>query len=58
MDKGTGSLAWTLPDSDHVVVEGKINGDSLYARLRRVDTSKLLLNSRGFHWINENPFNR
>jgi hypothetical protein len=58
MDDGVGSLTWTVPDAEHVAVEGKIGGDSVYARLRRIDTSKLLLNSRGFHWINENPFNR
>jgi len=27
-------------------------------KLQRVDPSKTLLLSRGFHWINEVPFNR
>jgi hypothetical protein len=58
MNDGIGSVAWTVPDSEHVAVEGKIAGDSIYARLRRIDTSKLMLNSRGFHWINETPYNR
>ena len=30
----------------------------LAARLKRIDDSKFLLKSRGFHWINEFPFNR
>jgi uncharacterized membrane protein YphA (DoxX/SURF4 family) len=58
MDAGGGSLAWTVPDADHVAVEGRIAGDAIYARLRKIDTSKLLLNNRGFHWINETPYNR
>ncbi len=30
----------------------------IHAELRRFDESKFLLLSRGFHWINEAPFNR
>jgi hypothetical protein len=26
--------------------------------LHRTDETKFLLKSRGFHWINEHPFNR
>jgi hypothetical protein len=58
MDDGVGSITWNVPDSDHVTMEGRIAGNSIYARLRKIDTSKLLLNSRGFHWINETPYNR
>jgi hypothetical protein len=45
---------YSQPDPDHVVLDG----DSLVVRLKRVDTSKFLLMSRGFNWINERPFNR
>jgi hypothetical protein len=38
-------------------MEGTIDGQKIHARLRRVDDSKLLLLSRGFHWINEYPYN-
>jgi hypothetical protein len=58
MNDGVGSIAWTIPDSEHLAVEGKVRGDAIYARLRKIDTSKLLLNSRGFHWISETPYNR
>jgi hypothetical protein len=34
-----------------------MGGSVLAVGLRRVDTSKLLLISRGFHWISEYPFN-
>jgi hypothetical protein len=51
-------LAYELPDADHLVLNGLVGGDTVRARLRRVDDSSLLLVSRGFHWINEFPYNR
>jgi len=44
---------WSSPDSDHAVLER--GGETI--RLRKVDTTKLPLLSRGFHWINETSFN-
>jgi multidrug transporter EmrE-like cation transporter len=35
-----------------------MRGDSLHITLHHVDESKFLLLSRGYHWINELPFNR
>jgi len=32
--------------------------DDLAVKLRKSDPSKFLLVNRGFHWINERPFNR
>jgi len=49
-----GHYTWTKPDADHVVLKG----DKLTIKLRRIDASKFLLVDRGFHWINERPFNR
>jgi uncharacterized membrane protein YphA (DoxX/SURF4 family) len=51
-------LAWSRPDSEHLVLDGKLGSDAVVMRLKKVDTSKFLLTSRGFHWINEMPFNR
>ncbi len=39
-------------------MEGTLDGRKIKARMRRVETSDFLLISRGFHWINEYPFNR
>ena len=50
-------FTWSRPDPDHVVLEGA-NGAAISIRLRKIDTSKFLLLSRGFHWINEVPMNR
>ena len=58
LTNGKGELTWWLPDDSHLQVEGKLDGSPMFARLRRIDTSQMLLNSRGFHWISEYPFNR
>jgi hypothetical protein len=43
---------------DLLVVEGMVDGKPIRGRFRRMDASRFLLLSRGFHWINEWPFNR
>lgn len=53
-----GTLIYSRPDADRVLLEGKLSGDMLTIKLREVDTTKFLLVNRGFHWINERPFNR
>ena len=51
-------LTWSRPDAGHVVLQGSLNGAPANIRLRKIDTNKFLLVNRGFHWINEMPFNR
>ncbi len=51
-------LTWSRPDPDHVLLQGALNGSPASIRLRKIDTSKFLLLSRGFHWINETGVNR
>jgi hypothetical protein len=53
-----GAFSYSRPDPDHVLLSGSWSGGAVAIRLRRVDTAKLLLNGRGFHWISEYPFNR
>lgn len=57
-NKSASVLHYSRSDADHVLLDGQLNGQALSVRLRRVDASKFLLVSRGFHWINEMPFNR
>jgi hypothetical protein len=45
-------------EKDVLLLEGELDGQKVSAKLHRVDESKVLLTSRGFHWINEVPFNR
>ena len=45
-------------DAKLISLRGEIDGQKLYAKLSRFDESTFLLKSRGFHWIQEYPFNR
>lgn len=44
--------------NDSLRLDGIVKGDSLHVRLHRLDETKFLLVSRGYHWINEFPLNR
>ncbi len=58
-DKGKkGTFSYTQPDASHVVLQGKLSNDSIGIKMHRVDESKFLIVSRGFHWISELPFNK
>lgn len=52
------TLNYHHPDSTHLILSGQLNGDSIYIALQKVDLNKLRLLNRGFHWINEYPYNR
>lgn len=43
---------------DILTVEGKLDGQTIRAKLHHVPDPKFMLTARGFHWINEYPFNR
>jgi uncharacterized membrane protein YphA (DoxX/SURF4 family) len=55
--KWKADLTFNHPVPDQMTVEGQYDGQKLAVKLHRSD-SKYLLNTRGFHWINESPFNR
>jgi hypothetical protein len=50
-------LSYEQPEPGLLVLDGTFDGHPLRARLRKVDTSKFPLVSRGFHWVTEMPFN-
>ena len=52
------SYAQSGPHNEQLELDGVLRGDSLHIRLHRVDETKFLLVSRGYHWIDELPFNR
>jgi hypothetical protein len=52
------TLAYAKPDTNHLVLAGKLGADSVVVKLRRLDEKRFLLTSRGYHWIQEQPFNR
>jgi len=52
------TFAFGRPEPDRLIIEGTLNGVKLDVKLKRVDESSMLLLNRGFHWVNEYPFNR
>lgn len=54
----TRAFSYERQDADHLVLSGVLEGDTVVLRMRRFDERRLLLNSRGFNWIQEQPFNR
>jgi uncharacterized membrane protein YphA (DoxX/SURF4 family) len=52
------TFAFVKPAEDQLVLRGLVGSDSIVATLKRVDESKFLLTSRGFNWVQEQPFNR
>jgi len=51
-------LVWSNPDAEHILLTGTLNSSPVAIKLRKIDTSRFLLLSRGFHWINETALNR
>ena len=46
------------PDPHTLIVDGTMNGKKIHAAMRLEAEKEFLLMTRGFHWINEYPFNR
>ncbi len=51
-------FAYTQPDSETLFMKGKIKNDSIRVTMKKMKPRKFLLNTRGFHWVNEVPFNK
>jgi hypothetical protein len=52
------TLVWSRPDPSRLTLKGNLDGSPISVELRQIDPAKFLLVNRGFHWINEFPFNR
>lgn len=52
------AFGFTKPNSVHLLLKGVFKNDSLKILLRGQGSNKFLLMDRGFHWINEYPYNR
>jgi len=52
------ALACTKPDGEHLALEGKIGEDALVVKLKKLPLPQFQLETRGFHWIQEFPYNR
>lgn len=56
--KWKSAFSYRRPSPGVLEMEGTFDGQKIRARLRRVDDSRFPLLTRGFHWINEYPYNR
>jgi len=53
-----GHLEYSLMGKDGMLLRGKWMSDSIFVTLKKDDINNFLLVNRGFHLINETPFNR
>jgi hypothetical protein len=49
---------YTRPDPGTLIVDGTMDGKKIHATMKLDAEKEFLLTTRGFHWINEVPFNR
>lgn len=57
--KSRTTLSYRQADANTLLLDGTFEGKKIVATLRKTGGEKtFLINSRGFHWINEVPFNR
>lgn len=52
------SLSYERPTANQLVFRGTLGSDTLLVTMQQYDVNNFLLVRRGFHWINEYPFNR
>jgi hypothetical protein len=46
------------PSQDQLILDGNMDGHKIHMQLQLVDRNSFVLVNRGFHWIQEYPFNR
>ena len=52
------TLSYVRPETDRLILDGKLaSGANIHVELRRRELGTLPLLKRGFHWLNEVPFN-
>ena len=53
-----GTLVYAQPDADHLTLTGTVDGHAVVMELCRRPAREYRLVTRGFHWVNEAPYNR
>jgi hypothetical protein len=51
-------LHFQRPAQDQLTLDGEMDGHKIHMQLQLIDRNKFLLVNRGFHWVQEFPFNR
>jgi uncharacterized membrane protein YphA (DoxX/SURF4 family) len=52
------NFTYSRPATDELALNGSMDGHQVQMKLKLLDRDKLTLVNRGFHWINEYPFQR
>jgi len=52
------TLTYSRPDADHLMLDGLFFGHTVHAEAKLRPANTFLLTTRGFHWVQEVPFNR
>ena len=53
-----GKFMFQRPAADTLIFDGEMDNHKMHMQLHLVDRNKFLLVNRGFHWVQEYPFNR
>ena len=51
------SFSFNRPDEDDLILDGTVNVHKQHIQLKRMNSSEFPVTSRGFHWIQDYPFN-
>jgi hypothetical protein len=54
----TARFVFERPAPDRLTLDGTMDGSKVRLQLRLFDQKNFLLLTRGFHWVQEFPFNR
>jgi hypothetical protein len=52
------NFVYSFPQENVLLLTGKWNADSVLIQMKKYELNNFRLISRGFHWVNEYPFNR
>ncbi len=52
------TLSFARPAPDQLTLDGAMDGHKIQMQMKLLDRDKFVLVNRGFHWINEYPFQR
>ena len=52
------TFTYDLPEPDQLELQGSMDGKAISATLKRTPEKRYELMTRGFHWIQEMPYNR
>ncbi|HTR24211.1 MAG TPA: hypothetical protein VMI10_09505 [Terriglobales bacterium] len=53
-----GQFSFERPAADQLILDGEMDNHKMRMQMRMVDRNRFLLVNRGFHWVQEYPFNR